>query len=283
MIFDCFPFFNEWDVLEVRLHELGEIVDKFIIVESCETFGGDLRAPVLANVFHRFPEFADKIRIHQLLELQPKCVDRVSGRKREAFQRDMLLPVIREEANAPDDVVIISDLDEIPRASAVREALFRLGDGIHRFKQRSFYYNVNTLVDYGHDWASRARIGTVRQLEEVVSVYKFRMAPAKEIENGGWHFGYFGGKERIKEKVSALAPFLSEYKLFGDEELDKDIREGRDLHHRHCELPKTFTRAASDDPTLPQYLLDNPERFKHFHAGWNRERLDERRRAGMVA
>lgn len=268
MIFDAFPYFNEVDVLEIRLRELSPIVDMFIIVESGETYGGQVRDLSQPSVkkFELFHEFCGRIVHVWLPRLEPKCTDRVSGRKREAFQRDALLDGIRQHSASPDDVVIISDCDEIPRAAAVREGLFRIQDGIHRFKQRSFYYNVNTLVDYGHDWASRARIGTVRQLEEVGSVYKFRMAPAQEIENGGWHFGYFGGKERIKQKVSALSPFLAEYKLFGDEELDKDIREGRDLHHRRCELPEKFWKAESDDPTLPQYLLDNPERFKHFHA-----------------
>lgn len=266
MIFDCIPFFNELDVLEVRLNELAPIVDRFLIIEACETFGGEGRLPILRREWPRFREFSRQSDIFCLAGLQPKCTDRVTGRMREAYLRDQLLPWIRHYSTSPDDVVIISDCDEIPSAAAVREGLFRIHDGIHRFKQRSFYYNVNTLVDYGHDWASRARIGTVRQLEEVGSVYKFRMAPALEIENGGWHFGYFGGKERIKQKVSALSPFLAEYKLFGDEELDKDIREGRDLHHRRCELPEKFWKAESDDPTLPQYLLDNPERFKHFHA-----------------
>jgi beta-1,4-mannosyl-glycoprotein beta-1,4-N-acetylglucosaminyltransferase len=265
VIFDCFPFFNELDVLEVRLHELAPVVDKFLILECGETFGGDKKPFHFDRTDKRFAEFAEMTIQVRIGSLHPECKDRVTGRMREAYQRDSLLPCIRHYSKSAEDVIMVSDCDEIPSAAAVREALPKLKDGIHRFKQRSFYYNVNTLVDYGHDFASRARIGTRAQLEAVGSVYKFRMAPALEIENGGWHFGYFGGKDRIKQKVAALAPFLTEYKLFGDDTLEKDIRERRDLHHRRCEMPETFWPASSTDPTLPQYLLDNPERFSHFH------------------
>lgn len=264
MIFDCFPFFNEIDVLEVRLNELAGIVDYFLIVEAAETYGGARRETILNRLAGYFGDLGSRIIVTKLEKLEPECIDRRTGRLREKFQRDMLLPLIRQFAQSPDDVVMISDCDEIPRASAVRDVLSRLKHGIHRFKQRSFYYNVNTLVDYGHDFASRARIGTVAQLEAVGSVYGFRMAPALEIENGGWHLGYLGGTDRIKQKVSALSPFLAEYKLFGDEQLQIDIMNRRDLHHRRCEMPEFFQYV--DDHDLPGYLLANREKFAHFFA-----------------
>lgn len=264
-VFDCFPFFNELDVLEVRLHELADVVDRFLIVEALETYGGTQRETVLDKVPPGyFGEVGSRCIVRSLIGLEPECTDRTSGRLREKFQRDELLPLIRQFSPQPDDVVMISDCDEVPRAQAVREAIPRLKDGIHRFKQRSFYYNVNTQVDYGHDFASRARIGTFAQLEAVGSVYGFRMAPALEVENGGWHFGYFGGTERIKQKVSALAPFLDEYKLFDDQQLERDITERRDLHHRRCEMPEVFAQVGDDD--LPEYLLANRAEFAHFFA-----------------
>lgn len=256
MIVDCFPFFNEADTLEIRLNELAPVVDKFVIVEAEETFGGQPRA--LKFDPERFKAF--NIDYRPVAKLYPECKDRVTGREREADLRNRMLPILREFAQ-PNNVVIISDCDEIPRRQAVIDALPRLSSGIHRFAQRSFYYTVNWLVDVGHDFASRARIGTMAQLEAVGSVYGFRMAPAEVIENGGWHFGYFAD---IKEKVAALAPFLAEYRLFGEAQLEADILAGRDIHHRKCELPERFTYCESDDPTLPRHYLENMGKFKHF-------------------
>jgi beta-1,4-mannosyl-glycoprotein beta-1,4-N-acetylglucosaminyltransferase len=269
-VFDCFPlgFSAELDVLEVRLHEMSPLVDKFIIAESAETYGGTRKAYHLADAMNagRFAEFADKIVLVTLDKLEPQCMDRTTGRLREAYQRNMLMPTIAALA-APNDVISFGDCDEIPRMSAVREAIPQLERGIHRLKQRSFYYHVNALVDYGHDFASRARIGLWKDVEACGTMYAFRMYQkdtCTAVENGGWHFGYFGSVDSIKQKVASLSPFLSEYKLFGDGQLLKDIIAGKDLHHRRCEMPETFIECASDDQTLPQYLLDNSERFKHF-------------------
>lgn len=274
-VFDCFPFFNELDVLEIRLHEMAPLVSAFIILESGETYGGAAKPYVLREAMQqgRFAEFADKIVRIQIPELQPKCVDRTTGRLREAYQRNMIMPAIAAVAQ-PDDVIVFSDCDEIPRRSVVESGISWLGGGIVRLKQNSFYYTVNRLADYGNDFASRARMGTWRQVEECGTMYSFRMAKVfgiQELDNAGWHFGYFNngtGIDHIKEKVASLSPFLAEYRLFGDKQLVRDIIDGKDLHHRRCEMPETFAYRASDDPTLPQHFLDNRERFAHFTEEW---------------
>ena len=271
-VFDCFPFYNELDVLDIRLNELDSVVSNFFILESHETYGGQRKPLYLREALRagRFAKFADKIVLLALDELHPKCVDRTTGRLREAYQRNMIMPALAKVAHA-EDAIIFSDCDEIPSNRAVREACgrFKCMDrpGPYRFKQRSFYYTVNRLADYGHDFASRARIGLWYDVETIGSLYDFRMYRKNDcpaIEDGGWHFGYFGGVEHIKNKVATLSPFISEYKLFGDKQLVRDIVDGKDLHHRRCELPDTFTHCASDDATLPAYFLANRDKFAHF-------------------
>lgn len=268
-VFDIIPFFDELDILEVRLNELDSVVDRFIIVEGAETYGGASRHLVLQHwLGSRFSKFQHKISYMPIHMLLPKCIDRTTGRLREAYLRNEAQIPLSQHSPADDDVIIFSDCDEIPSRRAVEEALTRQLDTIHRFKQTSYYYNINTVVDYGHDFASRARIGTFAQLKAVGSLYEFRMANKNTdvhvIENGGWHFGYFGSIEKIKQKVAALSPFLSEYKLFGDTTLVKDIREGRDLHHRRCELPEKFESRPTDDLNLPAHLRNNLFKFRHF-------------------
>lgn len=276
-VFDVFPFFNELDVLEIRLNEMDSVVDRFIILESGETYGGEPKPLFLLDALSegRFSKLRHKITRLTVGSLEPKCVDRTTGRLREAFQRNMLMPAIAALAQ-PEDVIVFSDCDEIPRAETVRLAIPSLSGGPIRLKQRSFYYTVNRMADYGHDFASRARMGTWKQVEDCGTMYAFRMYhkdTCRSVENGGWHFGYFGsGIDHIKNKVASLSPFLSEYKLFGDQQLVRDIIGGKDLHHRRCEMPETFEHCASDDPTLPSYFLANRERFHHFTEEFYKER-----------
>lgn len=266
MLVDCFPicFDYELDLLEIRLYELGGVVDRWVIVEAGETFGGQARNYLLTQevLEGRFAEFASHIDVIQLMKLFPECVDRKSGRAREAYQRNVMMEWLGRSCMNYDSV-IFSDLDELPRVSAVIEWLN--GDREpSRFKCDSFYYNVNTKVDYGHDWAARPRIAFWKDVVKCESMYQFRMKKdVKEIENGGWHFGYFGGPQAIKEKVAALSPFLEEYRLFGDDELLHDIEAGRDLHRRRCELPEVFEK-LSENQDLPRHLIQNREKFSHF-------------------
>lgn len=270
-VFDIVPFYDETDLLEIRLHELNPVVDVFIIGEAAETFGGEPKPFNLAPLLEtRFAAFRDKIRYMPIFQVHPPCTDRASGRLREAYQRNLMTHSLNIQAPAINDIVLFSDLDEIPSAAAVvagMKLVYERG-AVHRFKQRSFYYNVNRLVDYGHDWASRARIGRVGDVLSAGGLYPFRMQNKNTdefvVENGGWHFGYFGTLERIERKAAQLGKFLNEYQMFGRETLVRDIREGRDLHHRRCELPTAFTHTASDDPTLPAYFLANRAKFELF-------------------
>lgn len=293
-VFDIFPFFQEREILEIRLAELYDVVDHVVIVEAMETYGGDKREAqlpdALSSIQAKHPELVNPERISSWvisgLTPGPEILNalrqrnfqkelRAAGRQREIFLRNHMQKLFERHCNPEStDYVIFSDLDEIPSGRAVRQFLDNPRPGIHRFKQNSYYYDVNTLVDYGHDWASRARIGTYQDLKNVGNLYSFRMANKDSedlvIERGGWHFGYFGGLQQITKKVAALSPFLAEYRLFGPEALQQDIRQGRDLHHRRCELPDEFTKVPVQE-TLPEYLLENLDSFQHFLS--NEERV----------
>lgn len=279
MIIDVFPFYNELDTLEVRLNELRDAVDLHFIVESNESYGGEPRKSVLNDnwdyVKERFADFMPKIYVVTLTNLLPPADGtRTAGRAREHFQRNYMFNVLRsvslEDPRIKDSYVIFSDCDEIPRAEALKNHVAKRPVGIWRLKQTSYYYDVNTVVDYGHDFASRARIGRFVDLMAAGTMMDFRMANEKSetyaIEDAGWHFGYFGGVEQIKEKVKSLQTFLKEYWLGTDEELSADIQQGRDLHRRKCEMPDQFDIVPTAD-TLPKYLLENKEKFQHFFKG----------------
>jgi hypothetical protein len=116
-VFDCFPFFNELDILEIRLHELSPVVDRFVLAEATTTFSGAPKPLHFLENRKRFAAFADRIT-HIVVENVPQNVRSAWDRRR--HQVDALMRGLGE-AKA-DDLVLLSDVDEILRAQAVRVA-----------------------------------------------------------------------------------------------------------------------------------------------------------------
>lgn len=298
-IVDVFPFFNELDVLEVRLNELDKVVDHWVIGECLETYGGAKKPLYLRDALgqERFKKFVPRITHYVIPALQPvlkytlhQSVNgvtvadiRTQGRLREADMRNQLVRPLRDLGLQNTDIISFGDCDEIPSANAVEwyaHGGSRLIGDSARLKQASYYYNVDCYVDYGRDVCSRARVGTYGALKAAGTLYDFRMLGNKQvdypaIERAGWHLSYFGGDlDKIKYKVDALNPFLKEYTLPPTpRQLLKDILERKDIHHRSTkfsELPETFAEVG---PSLPEYLATRLDTtFKHFTAQGLREK-----------
>src|SRR5205823_1107096 len=109
MIYDCFLFFNEVELLEIRLHDLSAVVDRFVLVESPVTFSNKPKPLYYADNRDRFKAFEDRI-IHVVVDDNPPAD---SPFDRENHQRNCIARGLA--ACHPDDVVLISDLDEIPK------------------------------------------------------------------------------------------------------------------------------------------------------------------------
>jgi hypothetical protein len=120
MIYDCFTFFNELELLELRLHELSGVVDKFVLVEATRTHSNQPKALVYQENRARFQEFHDKI-IHVVVDDMPNAKNAWAL---ENFQRECIARGL--VSCRPDDLVLVSDLDEIPRATTVTLAIHEL-------------------------------------------------------------------------------------------------------------------------------------------------------------
>lgn len=107
-IYDCFPFFNEIELLELRLHELDSVVDYFVVVEGGESFTGNKKSLHLRDNFERFEKFRHKIIYLKVDEFPSDA----TGWECERLQRDKLLEGIADAA--VDDLILLSDIDEIP-------------------------------------------------------------------------------------------------------------------------------------------------------------------------
>jgi len=122
MVFDCFTFFNELDLLEIRLNELAGIVDRIVIVESTRTFSGQSKRLYYAENRDRYKRFADRI-IHVVVDDMPP----VENGNRWELERHQRRKIIDGLHGCSDlDIIIVSDVDEVPSAEILSGVLARL-------------------------------------------------------------------------------------------------------------------------------------------------------------
>jgi beta-1,4-mannosyl-glycoprotein beta-1,4-N-acetylglucosaminyltransferase len=119
-LFDCFTFFNELEVLELRLAELFEVVDRFVLVEARLTFTGRPKPLIFLENRERFRPYLEKIE-HVVLAETDFPQGTVSAWDREYFSRRAMLRGLADAAS--DDFVLVSDVDEIPRPDVLAQVL----------------------------------------------------------------------------------------------------------------------------------------------------------------
>jgi beta-1,4-mannosyl-glycoprotein beta-1,4-N-acetylglucosaminyltransferase len=261
-VYDCVVFNDELDLLEIRLHELADVVDVFVICEGNFDFKGRRKPLHFLNNASRFEPFLDKIRHVGCVRGMPQqhpFIQRGEWDPRawanEHYQRDRCWSAIGDAT--PDDIILLSDGDEIPAASAVR----RLRDGFTspvRICGRQHYYNFNRSFrsnDY-HGWAAmtlastRAAIGSAPASE----FRKTYCAPLS-TEPMGWHCTWFGGHWRVK-----LKEYIYNHPMAAslDDRIAEGDANGREAHHG-------WKLAYSDDlSTIPVYVQQNLPKFAHL-------------------
>jgi beta-1,4-mannosyl-glycoprotein beta-1,4-N-acetylglucosaminyltransferase len=232
-VIDVFIFFNELDLLELRFRTMYDVVDYFVITECTETFSGKPKAMTFAENRARFQYFEAKI-IYNPISTQD--LERLSGSDWDSFRTDLnrSLPykhggrparglhpsVLREirqrdagilalsKVARPHDLILLSDIDEIPRPSALRAVAISGVSQPSYFQMDWFLYWINNRVEA--PW-----LGTVAFSYEMLKGLSLDMmrygssdltnVPGPVIQNGGWHFSYLGGNEAIATKLKALA------------------------------------------------------------------------------
>lgn len=270
MLIDAFMFYDELDLLEIRLHEMDSIADKFVIVESLERHGSvKPKAATLRENWHRVTGFEHKIKYILLDKLIPPYTDEDSAYGRENYQREATFCGALSLSKSRNDLIIISDVDEIPRAKAIQSACQdgRLWEkGLHHLLQDFFYYNVNCFLY--DDW-NPALIGTVSQILDAGGAERARRAwhTPHVLHHGGWHFSYFGGVQKIRTKLESYLHSgdvdSKEILRRSDAQLAAEIALGTNIYHGRTKL----TWRESNDPRLPEYFLNNRDKFKYLTAG----------------
>lgn len=286
MIYDCFLFFNEFELLELRLHELNTIVDKFVLVESNKTFSGLSKPLYFTENQKQFSKFADKI-IHIVVDGMPSGDNPRSHWLREKYQRNS---IARGLVNChPQDIIIVSDLDEVPNPQTVMQFcsnfIFR-DDPFSNFLHKLFNSQFTRFIFHRKTLRHilRKRHPFVWKLEQFPCAFylnrkmnekwwygtrimhfrdftvaeEMRYSGYKIIKHGGWHFSFMGGNSRIKTKISATA----HQEINNPESIELHLKYAtlekisQDLEKGLIELlPKT---------ELPKFVINHPEKFKSW-------------------
>jgi len=266
MIFDCFMFFNEEELLEIRLHELDSVVDKFVIVEAHQTFAGQDRDLVFPKLAHKWDEFRDKIIYASVRMPYGTQNSRFANRAREIYQRESIKEVLRKNDIQDRDVVLVSDMDEIPSKDDILYAANGPQPAV--FMQDAFYYYVNNryIAHNNEKWYGTA-VFRWYHLKDMKPSHPCDLTFIEEKKrsyhtiSSGWHFSYLGGTESVKNKVLAFAA-PDEWGTQGVlESLEARLSTNQDLFGRQAIRLK---RIDLDEIKYPKYLLENQKKFSHL-------------------
>lgn len=275
MVYDCFQFFNELDILKLRMHILNDYVDKFVISESTVTFSGEKKPLYYEEHKDMFKEFEHKI-IHNVVTDTPMDCDAFT---RDHHQKCAVARGLKE--CKPDDIVIFSDVDEIPNPEILKDIFENFdAEKIYMLAQRCFYCYIDmeevsgALLSVTGEFEGVTKkkwLGTKICKYSMLDKYtteELRNKEQKEIgvrvDNGGWHFSYMGGdskksaKERVKYKIKSAAhqEYNNRSTLWS---VGKNIRNKQDIFGRNTEF-----KVVTIDESYPMYLREHLDEYKYL-------------------
>ena len=272
MIFDCFTFFNELDLLELRLELLDSVVDRFIIVEANKTHSGLEKPYYFEENRTRFSAYENKI-IYVKLDTLPQAED---SWILENLQRNHIAEAVKQYAKS-GDTILLSDIDEIPRPELVAKYAGAAGMTTFYIDYYCFYLNARNVMEYywpGTKLLSYEAFFSIADnvkveynrfmLEEYnqgTTPTKLRCArelPTRKLRHAGWHFTSIGGAAAVLQKLKSYAH--QEFNVEGvtEQSIEKLIAEGKtpfDWQRFYC---------VPIDKTLPKCIQENPEKYSKY-------------------
>lgn len=256
MIYDCFTFFNELELLEIRLNILNASVDKFVLVEATKTHANTNKPLYFAENRDKYQKFLHKI-IHIVVEDYPPYENSWTFEK---HQRNCIMRGL--QSCQDHDTILISDLDEIPNPKKIIK--YQRRRGISTLKQKMFYYYLNNINIKKPFWADTpSKMCLYEEMKKNnLSPQKIRFKNGRIIKNGGWHFSYLGGAEKIVEKIQSFAhQEYNQNQYTNIEIIKKKIENGQDIFNRNKGKNYISLKINKD---WPDYILKNQKKYSHL-------------------
>ena len=266
-IFDCFQYFNEDHIADLRFNILNEFVDKFIIVESTVNHQG--KSKKLHFDINRYKKFKNKIN-YIVVDDTPESIKKPheGGESLvEQHQRNSIMKGLKNCSD--DDLIILSDVDEIPDLNKLNE-FNRNKYAV--FSQKMFMYKLNLLNLNENNWhGSKICLKKNFKSPQWLRNLKFKKYPfwridkvknLQIIKNGGWHFAYLQSPESISKKIKSFAHGEFNTANTSDEENIKlKIEKEEDIFDRGYKIKK-----VEIDSSFPKYIFKNKEKLKKWIA-----------------
>ena len=290
-IYDCTTFYSEHMMLDVRFHALNDYVEKFIVTESLYSHSGQ---PKKLNFdINNYPKFKDKI-IYLVIDQEPDDLIKIENTKEhQGLKRNNSLKRIELSYNymmkatenlANDDLIILSDNDEIPNLNS--KQFKQSNKNVFIFKQFFFYYKFNLLYDlmpwFGSKACKKKSLKSFSWLRNLKSKkYSFwrldtyfnenKLTNLEIIKDGGWHFTNIKTPEELYIKMTNFGHH-NEFELSGltVEDLRKKIDEGVVFYNHFSDQTDQnkwnydYKLKKINIDLLPKYLQDNSEKFKEW-------------------
>ena len=289
-IFDCFMYYDEDLILDLRLNYLNDYVDKFIIVESSYTHSGEPKK--LLFDINKYLKFKNKIN-YIVLDSLPLGIQDLSETdtehqrnskyilnavKRENLQRDTIIRGL--DTALPNDMVIISDVDEIPNLE--ENNIRDIKSKIILFRQKFFYYKFNLKIsDYiwhGSKACRKKNLISPQWLRNIKDkIYPFwridtlfsnkKYQNIKIINNGGWHFSTAADIEKKMKTYLHHREF--DLNPIGEKKISEIIKQKKpiynlktDMRSNKFDLSDELIVAEIDE--LPYYIQSNIDKYKNW-------------------
>ena len=292
-IYDCFMYYDEDLLLDIRLNSLEKFVKKFVITEATYAHNGENKK--LNFDINKFKRFKDKI-IYIVVDKQPKNILELkkedtkektgeklilNGMARDYFQRENLAKGLVDAKD--EDLILISDLDEIPNLERLN--FKNIKNNIIIFEQKIFYYKLNLLYDnflwqgtraiknknfLSPQWLRNIKSKKYPRWRIDTIFSKKKYSDLMFVKNGGWHFTCLKTPDQLEKKflnyahhyefqesglkIADIKKFISEKRVIYDYKVDqKEFKwSGRST------LKKLETRF------LPSYVSKNLHKYSDW-------------------
>jgi beta-1,4-mannosyl-glycoprotein beta-1,4-N-acetylglucosaminyltransferase len=250
MIIDCTMFHWEFDLLELRMKELWDTVDYFVVTESVCDHRGKERELILSNNLSQFDWASEKLIVN--VSDKPKTAE-ISW-DYEQYQRLHGVEYAINTLNPmPNDFFLISDIDEIFNPKPIQE--ISQAGGMYMIHMPMYYYYINLFVC---DWF-HARACSFNSLEDPNKLRTGKQNNLNYIYQGGWHFSFLGSPEQIKYKIDTFAH--DEFDSISLNHIRQSIDNNTDVFGRNPE--QKFLKVEIDN-SFPQTILNNVQKYKNF-------------------
>lgn len=268
-IYDCFPFYNELDLLELRLEELYDHVDYFVIVEASTTFT-DLPKPYyFEENKDRFTKWLKKI-IHIKVDDMPHSQEAWDN---DIWQRNSINRGIADAND--DDIIIVSDLDEILRADTVDAMRNDHDTKVWGLRMPLFYFKLNHMLTTTQSkymvWGMACRKQLMVPADEF-RFQRFQLANLpygyngggiRVMEHAGWQFSYLGDTEFAKNKIKSFAhQETNTPEVLDSIDVEASVKNGYGLGPNNVEV---FVNVDIDN-YMPKTVVNNPDKYKKYIA-----------------